>query len=67
MEYRRGSKVCQEKVGRMRLIMGQDVVVKHVKLYQTTALVGKFHSTLIFDKSMGMWVRKSESNSLDML
>nr|KUM46674.1 hypothetical protein ABT39_MTgene1354 [Picea glauca]QHR89492.1 hypothetical protein Q903MT_gene3513 [Picea sitchensis] len=42
----------------MELIMGQDVVMEQVFMYQATTLVGKFHGHLISDKSMSIWIKR---------
>jgi len=40
------------------LLLGKDMVRKHVQLYQEETLMENFHGRVISKKSMSMWVRK---------
>lgn len=55
---RRKPKCVKLRVEKMELIMGQDVVMEQVFMYQATTLVGKFNGHLISDKSMSIWIKR---------
>ena len=55
---RRKPKCVKLRVEKMEFIMGQDVVMEQVFMYQATTLVGKFHGHLISDKSMSIWIKR---------
>jgi hypothetical protein len=55
---RRKPKCVNLRVEKMELIMGQDVVMEQVFMYQATTLVGKFNGHSILEKSMSIWIKR---------